>query len=81
MSDPRSPDFHLHLKGEPEALVGMTLIADGFNGDTVLGRVVDYDGEYHVEYENIETGETIERAFNDFLVVEQLRKNRWWAHK
>jgi hypothetical protein len=29
MSDPRSPDYHLHLQANPESLVGKTLIANG----------------------------------------------------
>lgn len=113
MSDPQSPDYHLYLKGEPEALVGKTLIAaalkrvdyssdwckgpeDWSHGtivdhseqdvtyvrkdDVVLGTVVDYGADgYTVEHENIETGEITTRVIQDFLMVEQLRTDRWWV--
>lgn len=39
MSDPASDGFHLHLQGEPDALVGMTLVAEGL-------KLVDYSPEW-----------------------------------
>lgn len=112
MSDPSSADYHLFLKGNPEALVGQTLIARGLKrvdysadwckgpedwshgtvvdhspddvtyvrkSDVVLGQVVDYDGHYTVERENLETGEIATRRIKDILVVDQIRRDRWWA--
>ncbi len=112
MSDPQSPDYHLFLKGEPEALVGKTLLASGLKrvdysadwckgpenwshgtvvdvdepnvtyvrkDDVVLGTVVDYDGHYTIEHENIETGEVTRRRVKDMLLVSQLRQDHWWV--
>lgn len=44
-----------------------------------LGKVVDYDGEYVLERENIETGEVTTRRIGDMLMVEQLKFDRWWV--
>ena len=113
MSDPSSPDFHLHVKGEPRALVGKTLVANGLSlvdyspdwckgpndwshgvvtdvdvenqtyvrkDDVVLGKIVDYGADgYTVEHEDMETGELTTRTIHDFLMVEMLRKDRWWV--
>jgi len=112
MSDPQSPDYHLYLKGDPEALVGKTLLASGLKhvdysadwckgpdewshgtivdvdapnltyvrkDDVVLGTVVDYDGHYTVEHEDMETGEITRRRIKDMLLVDQLRRDRWWV--
>jgi len=113
MEDPQSPDYHLHIKAEPESLVGKTIVANGLKytcyspdwhrdvdgyhhsdivahneseetlvlqRDKVVGTVTDYgiDG-YTIEYENIETEEITERVVHDFLMVEMIRKDRWWV--
>lgn len=112
MHDPQSPDYHLYLKGNPQALVGQTLVANGLKyvdysadwcrgpndwaagvvvdhdghdvsyirkDDVVLGKVVDYDGHYHIEHEDVETSEVTRRRIKDMLVVEQIRRERWWV--
>jgi len=113
MSDPQSPDYHLFLKGQPEALVGKTLLASGLKrvdysadwckgpedwshgtvvdvdvpnltyvrkDDVVLGTVVDYGADgYTVEHEDMETGEITRRTIHDFLMVAQIRDDRWWV--
>lgn len=111
MDDPQSPDYHLHLKAEPESLVGKRIIATGrklvdyspewANGpdnsltglvwvdqddelyvredDVYVGEVIDYDGYYTIERENIETGEIHRRRVKDMLVVDQIRNDRWWV--
>lgn len=76
MSDPQSPDYHLYLKGNPEALVGKTIVQ---KDDGVLGVVCDYDSYYHIEDENTETGETTHRRIKDMQVVDQIRKGNWWV--
>ena len=85
--DPSSQDYHLHLQGEPEALVGRTLIARAYKftdegesavykTDTVLGKVYDYDGEcYHVKGK--EAG--VERRISASSVISLIRTNAWWA--
>lgn len=112
MDDPQSPDYHLHVKAEPESLVGKNIVVSGLRyvdyspdwckgptdweygavidsdrvdewyvrkSDMLLGRVVNYDGHYTVEHEDIETGETITFRIKDMLMVEQLRNDRWWV--
>jgi len=39
MSDPQSPDYHLYLKGNPESLVGETILASGL-------KRVDYSADW-----------------------------------
>jgi hypothetical protein len=39
MDDPMSPDYHLYLKGNPEALVGRTLVCCGL-------QLVDYSPDW-----------------------------------
>ena len=39
MSDPQSPDYHRYLKGNPESLVGKTILASGL-------KRVDYSGDW-----------------------------------
>lgn len=113
MDDPQSPDYHLHLKGNPEDLVGKAVLAVGFKRvdyspdwakgphyttptstvwvdeeeevylretDVYLGEVVEYGADgYVIEHENLETGEITERTVHDFLMVEQIRNDRWWV--
>lgn len=112
MSDPLSPDYHLHLKGHPEALVGESLVARGLKqvnysadwckgpddwshgvvvshnpddvayvrkDDVYLGEVVEYDGHYTIEREDMDTGEITTRRIKDMLVVAQIREDRWWV--
>jgi len=112
MDSPESPDYHLYLKGEPQALVGKALVAKARNlvdyspdwcrnpedcgrgvvvshdrenqtyvrkDDVVLGVVYDYDGHYHIEHENMETGQITHRRIKDMLVVDQIRRGRWWV--
>lgn len=112
MSDPSSPDYHLHLKGTPEALVGKMILASALKlvdyspdwargpdslpnrevvwhdaeselyirkSSVVVGTVVDYDGQYTIEHENVETGEITTRRMSDILVVSQIRNGRWWV--
>jgi len=112
MDSPESPDYHLYLKGEPEALVGKALVANARKlvdyspdwcrnpedcgrgvvvshdrenqtyvrkDDVVLGVVYDYDGHYHIEHENMETGQITHRRIKDMLVVDQIRRERWWV--
>lgn len=75
MSDPLSPDYHLYLKGDPDALVGETLVCNG----GVLGTVVEYDGHYTIEHENIEAEEIKEFRLKDMYVVGKIRDETWWV--
>lgn len=113
IDDPASPDYHLYLKGNPEDLVGKSIIACGLKyvdfspdwckgphyttpsrtiacnereewyirrDEVFLGTVVEYGADgYVIEHEDSETGEITERTVHDFLMVEQLKEERWWA--
>lgn len=39
MSDPRSPDYHFHLKKEPKALIGKMILASAL-------KIVDYSPDW-----------------------------------
>lgn len=76
MSDPRSAGFHLHLQGDPDDLIGYTLVSD----DGVLGQVfAREDGEYKLEYENLETMEVGERSLDTSEVVGKIKDDEIWV--
>lgn len=112
MSDPQSPEYHLHIQGNPESLIGKALVSNGLKrvdyspdwckgpndwshgtvvdvdvenqtyvrkNDVVLGVVYDYDGYYHLEHENMETGQITHRRIKDSQVVSMIRQDRWWV--
>lgn len=48
--------------------------------DVYLGKVAEYGADgYVIERENLETGEVIRRTVHDFLMVDMLKSDRWWA--
>lgn len=80
VDDPRSDGYHLHLQGEPEALVGETVVAEGANYPVVVGYVFKYeDGRYIIEHENIEEQELTQLKYEDSVVLSQIKNGRWWV--
>lgn len=78
ISEPESDGYHLHVKAEPEALVGNWLHTQDL--DLPLGYVVEYSaGTYTVFRNEHEPGGTQVFTLDPSDVVSALRTGEAWA--
>lgn len=64
-SDPASEGYHLHLQGEPESLVGKTLVANAF-------KRTCYSPDWHRDYDDYNSREIVSHdPENEVLVVKR----------
>jgi len=62
MSDPSSDGYHLHLQGEPQALVGNEVLAVGL-------KLTDYSPDWHKKPEQYSPRRIVEHQESDTTLI------------
>jgi hypothetical protein len=82
MSNPQSPDYHLYVQGEPEAILGRVLVANGLKrvnyspdwcrgpDDWYSATIVDHDSEneIYVREDDVVLGHVVDYRDGNYVV-------------
>lgn len=78
-----SPDWHRKPESyHPSAIVEVDEESEILikKDEVYLGVVSDYkDGEYHIRYDDLDSGETVRLTFDESLVISQIRSEQWYV--